>query len=287
MGYIYAFLTIFLWAGNIIIARMFAPTIPPIGMSFWRWSVAFIICFPFAYKYFKRDLPIIKRHWRYLTTLSLFGTVLFNAFLYLAGQTASAFNMSVIATMAPVLMVLMSVVFFKEKLGVRGWIGFFAAAFGVLTLIADWDINKIIGLKFVIGDLYMLIGISLFASYSVLIRIKPEGMHMNSLLLYTFGSGVIMLIPPYWLENKYLGQIVFGWGQVGAILYVGIIASFVCYMMWNRAILMIGAARVGLIYYLMPVFTGIIGFFLLGEVVTSMDILSMGLVASGILVSRR
>jgi drug/metabolite transporter (DMT)-like permease len=286
MGYFFALFTVFLWAGNIIIARMFAESIPPVGMSFWRWVVAFAVCFPFTYKDFLRDLPIVGRHWKYLTTLSLFGTVLFNTFLYLAGQTTTAFNMSVIATMAPVMMVMMSVFFMGERLGFKGWIGFCAAAFGVLSLISEWSVEKIANFQFLKGDLYMLAGVTVFASYSVLIRRKPEGMKMNSLIFYTFGSGVIMLAIPYLLETRYIAPVVFGKSQVLAILYVGVIASFVCYMMWNRAIMMIGAARVGLIYYLIPVFTGFMGYIMLGETVTVTDIVSMGLVASGIILSR-
>mgnify|MGYP001262518474 CR=1 FL=1 len=61
-AYIYLFLTMTFWAGNSIIARMFADDLPPLQHAFWRWVIASFVILIIFRPPLKRDLPII---WTY------------------------------------------------------------------------------------------------------------------------------------------------------------------------------------------------------------------------------
>ncbi|PLX68046.1 MAG: EamA/RhaT family transporter [Denitrovibrio sp.] len=282
MGYLYALFATILWSGNAVAARFLAESVPPIGVSFWRWFVALLICVPWTYASFRKDLPLVKKHWRYLIILAFLGITLFNTLLYTAAHTTSAFNIAVISTAVPVFILVFSFFFAGERLSRLGLFGFLMATLGLLSLITDGHPVRILELKVAIGDLIMLIAAGVFASYSVLVRKKPAKISVNALIFTTFVAGFIMLLPLYIIQEIWFTPTLLGVQQIGVFLYIGVFASFVSFMFWNRAIGMIGAAKTGAVYYSIPIFTGFLGFILLGEAITIIDIFSMLAVGFGV-----
>jgi len=68
-----------------------------------------------------------------------------------------------------------------------------------------------------------------------------------------------------------------------SVLYVGIFASFTAFLPWNQAIMRLGPARAGMMYYTLPVFSGILAFTFLDEKITLIHLGSMVLILGGIL----
>ncbi len=93
-----------------------------------------------------------------------------------------------------------------------------------------------------------------------------------------------MLLPLYIISEIWFMPTHVGIKQVGVFIYIGVFASFVSFMCWNRAIGMIGgAAKTGAIYYSIPIFTGFLGYVLLGgEAITVIDAVSMAAVGFGV-----
>ena len=46
--YLLLTLSALFWSGNFIVGRAIREDIPPIGLNFWRWVIAFAILLPFA-----------------------------------------------------------------------------------------------------------------------------------------------------------------------------------------------------------------------------------------------
>jgi len=72
-----------------------------------------------------------------------------------------------------------------------------------------------------------------------------------------------------------------------AVLYIGVCASVVAFFLWNRAIAAIGPSRVGLVYYLVPVFSGVAAYVFLSEPVGFVHVASMALIVVGIVTANR
>jgi drug/metabolite transporter (DMT)-like permease len=282
MGYLYAFMATLFWSGNAVAARFLADSVPALGISFWRWFAALLICAPITFPAFRREYPAVKRHWKYLTIMAFLGVALFNVLLYTAAQTTTAFNIAVISTVTPVIILVFSVIFAKERQSLANIAGFAIAVCGILFLITDGEPLKILSMRVVAGDVIMLAASFIFASYTVMVKMKPYGVSVNSMLFFTFHAGFLMLLPPYLVQEFFISGVPFGVPQIAGFLYIGVFASFVSYMFWNRAIAMIGASKAGGVYYSLPVFAGILGYFILGEVVTVTDMLSMALVGFGV-----
>ena len=82
VGYGMALLATVIWSGNFVVARAVADMIPPWQCNFWRWAVAFVVCLPFAWRHIRRDEPLLRRHWRYVSLMALLGVSLMNTFFY-------------------------------------------------------------------------------------------------------------------------------------------------------------------------------------------------------------
>lgn len=282
MGYFYALLATLFWSGNAIAARFLAESVPPIGVSFWRWAVALIICVPATYPAFRRNIPAAKEHWRYLLILAFLGVALFNTLLYTAAQTTTAFNIAVIATTTPVIILIFSFIFAKERLSKLGLGGFFLAAFGIILLVTNGRPVSILHMDVAVGDVIMLAASGIFAGYTVLVRRKPPEITINTMIFTTFVAGFLMLLPLYIVQELFFTPVTFGAPQVAGFIYIGLFASFASFMFWNRSVVMIGASRAAAVYYSLPVFTGILGIVMLGEKLTVTDVVSMFFVGFGV-----
>ncbi|HLQ27288.1 MAG TPA: DMT family transporter [Acidiferrobacterales bacterium] len=286
-GYCLAIVATALWAGNFVIARGFYREIPPIGLAFWRWVIAVAVLIPFTGRSFIEDWPIVKRHLGYLSITALLGITVFNTVIYAAGHTAGAAHLSLIAVSAPVFMVFLSRIFFGEPVTPAKTAGILIAATGVLTLIVNGSLVQLRAMTFAVGDIWMIGAAAAFAGYSALVKRIPSGMRMRTFLSATFALGLLFLLPFYLWERVSNQSMIFDKSTVLALLYVGILASVVAFIAWNRAIAIIGPYRASIVYYLLPVFSAIAASFFLGEKIGAVHVFSMVLIIFGIFMANR
>src|SRR5215831_9251396 len=76
--YLLLSITALCWAGNAIVGRLAAGHIPPVTLSFLRWSLAFLIILPFAWKHLVQDWPAIRGKIGLMVVLSITGIGCFN-----------------------------------------------------------------------------------------------------------------------------------------------------------------------------------------------------------------
>ncbi len=285
LGYFFAICATIIWSGNFIVARELNDSVQPISLAFWRWVVAVIALLPFAIKPFLTEWNVLKKHLPYLSVTALLGVALFNTLIYFAAHTTTALNMSLIAITFPVFIIVFSRIFFRELITVNKWAGILLVVAGVVTLVTKGVFVKLLNLSFAIGDLWMLIAAIVFAIYSILLKHKPKNLSIWSLQLSTFMLGLIFLFPFYLWEFSGSLPIVIETGTVFSILYLGLFAALAAFVLWNKAVIEVGPTKAGMIYYMLPIFSGILAYFVLGEAITMMHIFSAILIISGILIA--
>ena len=169
-GALFALLATLLWSVNMVIASGIKGHIPPIGLAFWRWTIACIVLAPFAFKSTIEDFKIVKKLIWYLVLTALLGITFFNTLIYFAGKTTSAINLSLIAISIPLFIVVLSRIIFKEKLSSIKIAGIVTIITGVLVLITKGSLLALLHMNFTIGDLLMLVACFFFAYYTILVR---------------------------------------------------------------------------------------------------------------------
>jgi drug/metabolite transporter (DMT)-like permease len=286
-GYIFALLATVIWSGNFIVARGLADAIGPVSLAFFRWSTATLVLLPFAARGLRRELPAIRHNIRHLLLTSLLGVTVFNTVIYIAGHLTTALNLSLIAVFTPVFIIILGRLFLGETITPKRLAGAVLSIAGVVTLTVHGDFARLANLQFNPGDLLMLLATLIFAAYSILVRKKPSDIGPTTYLAATFILGLIMLFPWAMLEWTTQPPGIPAAHVIGSILYIGIGASLLSYLFWNRAIASIGPSTSGMVYFSLPLFCGIEAWLILGEPVTWVHAISGLAIIAGIVLATR
>ena len=280
-----AIATTILWSGNFVVARGLSDEIAPLNLAFWRWLIAVVCLLPFALKPLLAQRAWLKEHIGYLSLVSLLGVSLFNSLIYYAGQTSSAINLSLIAITFPVFVLILSRIFLAEAISWNKLVGILLVAIGVLILISDGRLEVLKELTFSQGDLWMLLAAFIFAIYSMLLKRKPAGIGVVAFQLASFVVGLLFLLPFYLLELYFIPTQPYQPITVLSILYVGIFSSLFAFILWMKAISLIGAVNAGMVYYTLPLFSGVLAILILDEEVTLLHLYSLLFVLLGIVLA--
>lgn len=284
-GYLCALAATVIWSGNFIVARALADTVPPVTTSFLRWVTALVVILPFGLGAVRRDMPLLRANLTYFIMAGITGVSVFNTFIYIAGRTTEAINMALIASSSPVWIIILSRILLGEAVTLRRAAGVAVSLCGTLVLVTRGDFTRLASLRFAVGDLWMLAAALTFASYSVLLRKKPEGVSALGSLTTTFAIGVVGILPMLAWEWGHGAQLAVTPAVVGAVLYIGIGASLLAYLCWSVAVERIGPAKSALVYYSLPLFSATEAALLLGETITLAHVASCALIVGGILIA--
>jgi drug/metabolite transporter (DMT)-like permease len=282
--YLLLTLAVLFWSGNFIVGRAVRADIPPVALAFWRWTGASLLVFFLAWPHLKADWEIIKRHWPILILLSIIGVASFNTLVYTGLQWTLALNAFLMQAMMPVLIVVMSFLFFWEKISLRQTFGVVLALVGAVIIIVQGNIQALFSLSLNQGDLLIFMAVGSYAGYSVLLRKRPS-IHPLSFLGVTFIIGALILLPFYVWETFTRRPIHFDRSTLLAVCYVAVFPSIVSYFCFNRGVELIGANRAGLFMYFMPLFGSLMAIVFLGESFHWFHVAGLLLIVPGILLA--
>jgi len=264
-GYFLALTAIFFWSFNLIIASYFATSLEPFEIAFGRWFVASLILVPMAWTGIKQNFSLLLKSWKLVISLAITGIVLDNTLIYYAGRTASAINMGLLDVTGPIFLVILSRIFLKTPISLQQILGLIIAVFGVIVIILQGDLTQLRHFKLVSGDLIMLFNTFCFAVYSLLQAKRPPQISQSAMLGATAVAGVIIIVPFLFgtvslakLESLQLSDF-------AVFIYLGIFNSVLSYLSWNTALARIGNIKTSIIYYLLPLFSGIEAYLILHE----------------------
>ena len=131
-------------ASNLIVARAGVEYVPPISLAFWRWTVVVLLLLPFTYSLLIKNSKIIKKEFKKLFFLGAMGCGVCGAFPFIAGMSTTMANMGIIYTSSPIFIIILSVMFFKDKINLSRIIGLFVCLIGVLAIISKGKINLLL-----------------------------------------------------------------------------------------------------------------------------------------------
>lgn len=275
------------WSFNYIFSRSIVGIFPPFTFTLMRTAVALLVFAPFAGKEFLRCWPILRKRKAFYIALALSGIGYYNPLVYISGQTTTAANMSLLALCSPIFTLLLSRAFLGEALTPRRLIGLFAALCGVILLTTRGDIALLREMRFHTGDLVMLFAALMFACYTVALRYADTEAGGNAILFAIFAYSFVFLLPPAAWELSRGMPMHFTTVSVAGIVYLGVVASVLCYVCWNRAIALVGPSNTSMLYYALPLFSGLEAALLLGEPLHWFHFVSGVLIIAGVCVATR
>jgi drug/metabolite transporter (DMT)-like permease len=284
--YLLLSITALCWAGNAIVGRLAAGHIPPVTLSFLRWSFAFLIVLPFAWNHLVRDWPVIRAKLGVMVVISLTGISAFNTLQYWALEHTQALNTLLLQSAGPLVVAMWSLILLGVRLTLAQAIGVLLSLTGVLVILLHGDLTALSNIQFNEGDLIFLAAMVVFGLYSVL-TLKRPAIHGLSFVAFTFGCGAACLIPLLIWELLTRPLMALDARNLASLFYVAVFPSTLAYLCFNRGVLLIGANRAAPFFHVVPVFGALMAIVFLGERPQLFHIIGFALVLTGVFVASR
>jgi len=276
------------WAGNAVVARALVGEFPPLALSFARWALALLLILPFAMGGLREAWPRLRGQWPLLMGISALGVGCYNSLQYLALQTSTAVNATLIGASGPIMTLLVGAAFFGSPVRRPQWIGAALSMVGVLIVIARGDLMKLATLQLDRGDLIMLVATLTWSVYTWLLRKRRPNLAATPFLTLQMALGALMILPFAVLEFLWTGQAVAPTASnLGALVYVALLPSLVAYFCWDRGVARAGAVLPMYFVNLTPVFAGLLSYIFLGEAIGLHHLIGGLLIIAGIHLASR
>ena len=287
-AYIFLVLCTLFWAGNFIVGKVASLfEIPPFSLNFYRWLIAFIIMFPFTYKKIIKNFHEIKKNIIPLSIMGFTSITIFNSVVYYSLNFTQVLNGVLMISTIPVLIIFFSSCFTNEKIKINQILGVITSLIGVLIIITKFQLNTLLSLNLNKGDLWILVAMISWATYSIMVKEKKINLDPLALLQTLIFIGLIFLIPFYLYELHNAQFLKLNIPVLLTVGYVVIFAGIGAYIFWIGAIKIIGPSRSGVFLHLMPVFSSLMAIFLLGERLANFHIFGALFILTGIIVSTK
>jgi drug/metabolite transporter (DMT)-like permease len=274
------------WAGNAIVGRLAAGHIPPITLSFLRWSLACLILLPFAWRHLKRDWSAIRARLGIMLVISVTGIGAFNTLQYWALEYTQALNTLLLQSAGPLLVAVWSLLLLGVRLTLAQAAGVLLSLTGVLVILLHGDLATLSSIQFNKGDLIFIVALTIFGFYSVM-TLKRPAIHALSFAAFTFGCGALCLTPLLVWELATRPIMALNTANLLSLFYVAVFPSTVAYLCYNRGIQLIGANRAAPFFHMVPLFGAVMALVFLGERPQPFHFIGFALVLTGVFVASR
>jgi drug/metabolite transporter (DMT)-like permease len=280
-----------LWAGNTIVGRLVHDMVPPVLLNFMRWLIALLILLALAGPVFRRDAPLWP-NWRRFALLGLLGIGMYNALQYMALQSSTPINVTLVAAGLPVWMMLSGRLFFGVPISGRQVAGAVLSIAGVVLVLARGEWKHLLELRLVAGDLFMILATIAWSFYSwLLIRTtEPAALRADwaGFLLAQVGFGAL------WSGAFALGEqalapiaVQWSWTLLAALAYVAVGPAIIAFRCWGEGVRQAGPGVGAFFVNLTPLFTALLSTAILGETPHGYHAAAFLLIVAGIVVSAR
>lgn len=275
----------FFWGGNAVAGKFLAASLPPVTISFIRLMIGVFIMSPVIIRLLKQDMAALRENFKLLVFLAVTGIIGFNLLIYWALNYTTAINATLLNSTSPLFIFLLSALLIGEKMELKYWVSMAISMIGVLFVITQGSVERMLALQFNIGDLIMVLAVISWALYSIYIKKISGKLPSLAIFGFTLAIGFMLMIPAVAIEMSFvpLGEV--DLVDLSALLYIGIFPSICSFLLWNRAVTMIGPSKASISLNLIPVFGAVAAFFFLGEVITIPQIMGGCLVFIGVFIT--
>ncbi len=276
----------FFWSGNFFAGKISnLIELTPFKLSFFRWLLALLILLPFTYSQIIKDFNYYKKNFLLMTIIAILGVTIFNSFTYISLETTMVINSTLMASVAPVMMIGFSWLIFRTKTTRFQIAGIILSLFGAFSIILKGNLNNLYNLYFTSGDLWMLAAVIAWCLYSVLLRKIDNKTSQLANLEVMIIIGIIFIFPFYILESSFSTYLPSTGLDLAIICYVAVFASIVAFFSWNKGVSIIGPNRASLFLHLIPVFSSIWAISFLNEKFSFFHFIGVLFILSGIILS--
>jgi drug/metabolite transporter (DMT)-like permease len=230
----------------------------------------------------------IRAHLPVLALTALLGVGCYNSLQYLALQTSTAVNATLIGASGPIMTLLVGAAWFNSPVRRRQGVGAALSVIGVLWVIARGELTNLLRLQFDAGDVIMLVATLTWSLYTWLLQTRRPPLPLSAFLFVQIALGAAMILPFAVAEHALTGASAAPTASnAAALLYVALLPSLIAYYCWDRGVARAGAVLPMYFVNLTPVIAGLLSWLLLGEAVGWHHLAGGALILAGIHLATR
>lgn len=269
-----------LWGSSFIALKIAFTEYQPVVVIFLRMlaaSICFLLMWPKL-----RHFEYQSGDWKLLALMSIAEPCLYFVLEGLALQYTSASQAGMITSLLPPMVALAAFIFLGERLNRIAVSGFAIAFIGVAILSGFADPSEH-ATNPMLGNALELAAMACAAVYCLCLKKLSQRYSPISLTALQAFAGVVFFLPMV----AYVGMPTLTMGApIMATLYLGVGVTLGAYLLYNTAIAHIELSRATAFTNLIPIFTLMFAYFILGEKLTLVQFLACGLIFAGVLVSQ-
>jgi len=287
-AYIFLILATLFWSGNFIVGKAASLfEIPPFTLNFYRWTFAWLILAPFTLKEIFKKKSYILNNIKLILILGITSITVFNSIVYYSLNFTQVISGVLMISTIPVMIIFFCWVFKIEKTNFYQLLGVLFSLMGVVVIVTNADVNKLLNLNFNKGDLWMVVAMLSWAMYSALLRKKKFKLSQISLLQTIISAGLILLLPAYLIEMALGYRVNIHLPFILTLTYVVLFPGLASFFFWIKGISIIGSNRSGIFLHLMPIFSTIMAMLIFKEKFMTFHLIGAILIITGIILSSK
>lgn len=280
-----AMLVVAIWAETFVSSKLLLTHgMMPADIFFYRFSLAYVFLVALSHS---RMWSQSLRDELLLFVLGVTGGSLYFLTENMALKLSTASNVAILVGTTPLMTaLLLSVCYRDERMSGRQVLGSLIAFVGLVLVVLNGQL--VLHLN-PLGDALALAASFTWALYSLVMKVLAPRYDTRFITRKVFGYGLLSIVPwfvfvePLQVSATVLSQPVV-WGN---LVYLGLVASMLCFLVWNWVLPRLGVVKSTNIIYTQSAFTMAISAFVLGERITWMAIAGTAILIGGMLLLAR
>ncbi|WP_319526411.1 DMT family transporter [uncultured Desulfosarcina sp.] len=280
--YLKLLLTAIFWGGTFISGRMLAESVPPFSAAFIRFFIATVCLYAIVAKREGSIPRLDKRHFLPVTLLGLTGVFAYNAFFFSGLKLVAASRASIIIANNPIIISLLSALFFKEKLSTAKVAGIFISVSGAIIAISQGNPLALFAGGIGRGDVLIFGCVLSWASYSLLGKRVMQDLAPLTAVAHSAAIGMLALLIPACLEGMPAALPTYSWLDWGNMAYLGWFGTVLGFVWYYEGIRAIGPSRASLFINFVPISAICFAHVILKEPLTLSLVIGGAMVVAGV-----
>lgn len=275
----------FLSAGVYIAAKWAAAEMPPWTLCFWRLALACAILLPVVRGHYGDMATLLRHRALEVAMVAVLGLTACQGLIYTGLQYTDATTAGILMAICPIITMILAFLLLGERLGLWQALGACLAFAGVLVIVARGEFATLLGLRFNLGELWIIVGALCWGLYTVLLKRLKFELDRLPLLVLLLGFGALGALPLYLWEVFQDPRSTLDTKGLIALAYVAAPGGALMYYLYNWSVEVLGASRAGLLLYLQTAFVALLAYLLLGESLHRYDLAGAAFIIAGLVVA--
>lgn len=260
-------LTMFLWGGTFIAGRLLAGAVEPASAAFLRFFIASVAMVVVTRSLEGKFYVPPARLWLPLILLGMTGVFAYNVFFFNGLQHISAGRASLIVAGTPLVITVFAALFLRERLTFLKTCGILVSLAGAIMVISNGHPGSLFTGGFGPGEQALVGCVLSWSAYSLIGRSVLRSLPPLTAVCYSSIIGTLLLAFPAAQAGLFSHLSAISMASWVSLAYLGLGGTALGFSLYYIGIKKIGASRAGIFINLVPVFSILLSWFILGETI--------------------